>query len=94
MSRDKRSPPANANAAALRTAGLRVTSARLAALRLAPALLQRHGRLDARLLHDACLRHGYAVSKTSFYNVLSTLATAGLLPAGAIASTSSRVDDE
>lgn len=64
----------------LRAAGLKVTSARLAALRLAPEVLRHHGRLTPRTLYEAACRHGYTVSSTAFHGVLPRLASAGLLP--------------
>lgn len=76
---NRRNPSRNPHAAALRAAGLIVTSARLAALRLAPAVLQAHGRLTPPIMYEAARRHGYAVSPSAFYQVLPVLASAGLL---------------
>jgi len=68
--------------AALRGAGIRVTSARIATLRLAPIVLAAHGHLSPRLLQAAALEQGNMhVSTSAFYNTLSTLIAAGLLPA-------------
>lgn len=68
------------NAKILRAAGLRVTSTRLAALRLAPAVMAEHGYVNHQLLHQAARKAGYAFSLNAFYNVLPRLASAGLLP--------------
>lgn len=68
------------HACVLRAAGLKVTSARLAALRLAPEVLRNHGHLTARNVYEAACRHGYTLSPTAFHGVLPKLANAGLLP--------------
>ncbi len=73
------------HAAALRDAGLRVTSARLAMLRMAPAVLEVHGHLSPQLLREAAYQHGYVFSPTVFRHVLPRLTAAGLLPAPAAA---------
>lgn len=77
--------PARSLSASLRAAGLRVTSARLLTLRMAPAVLAEHGRLNPKLMHSAACRQGDAhISMSAFYGTLPTLAAAGLLPAHAI----------
>lgn len=77
------SPAGSPHSAALRRAGVRVTSARIATLRLAPIVLAAHGHLSPQLLHAASLAHGNLhVSTSAFYNTLPTLIAAGLLPGG------------
>lgn len=66
--------------ALLRGAGLNVTSARLAAVRLAPQVLSAHGRLTPQHLHAAAREAGYAISASAWYRVLACLQSAGLLP--------------
>lgn len=73
-------PPRVPCSALLRGAGLRVTSARLAVMRLAPDVYRAHGRLSARAMHEAAGRHGYAISLSACYHALSALARARLLP--------------
>lgn len=74
-------PIRNIHSAVLRGAGIRVTSARIATLRLAPLVLAAHGRLSPQLLHAAAVEQGgMHVSTSAFYNTLSTLTAAGLLP--------------
>lgn len=74
-------PVRNIHSAILRGACIRVTSARIATLRLAPLVLAAHGRLSPQLLHAASLKQGdMHVSTSAFYNTLSTLGAAGLLP--------------
>ncbi|WP_303747870.1 hypothetical protein [Stenotrophomonas pigmentata] len=74
-------PIRNIHSAALRGAGIRVTSARIATLRLAPLVLAAHGHLSPQLLHAAAVEQGgMHVSTSAFYNTLSTLTAAGLLP--------------
>ena len=74
-------PARNIHSAILRGAGIRVTSARIATLRLAPLVLAAHGRLSPQLLHAAALEQGgMHVSTSAFYNTLSALGAAGLLP--------------
>lgn len=74
-------PVRNIHSAILRGAGIRVTSARIATLRLAPLVLAAHGRLSPQLLHAAAVAQGgMHVSTSAFYNTLSTLTAAGLLP--------------
>lgn len=74
-------PSRNVHSAILRGAGIRVTSARIATLRLAPLVLAAHGRLSPQLLHAAALQQGdMHVSTSAFYNTLSALGAAGLLP--------------
>lgn len=76
-----RLPARNIHSAILRGAGIRVTSARIATLRLAPLVLAAHGRLSPQLLHAASLEQGdMHVSTSAFYNTLSALGAAGLLP--------------
>ena len=80
---DRAAPAADApspHARILRAAGLTVTTARLAALRLAPEVLREHGSLTPGNLHAAACRHGYVVSPTAFRGVLRRLREAGLLP--------------
>ncbi len=76
-------PPSAAEtpSARLRAAGLSVTSARLAALRLAPTVLRAHGRLTPCGLHQAASAAGYTISPSAWYPVLARLHAAGLLPA-------------
>jgi Fe2+ or Zn2+ uptake regulation protein len=66
--------------ALLRGAGLNVTSARLAAVRLAPHVLSAHGQLTPQHLHAAARDAGYAISASAWYRVLACLQSAGLLP--------------
>ena len=78
-------PIRNIHSAILRGAGIRVTSARIATLRLAPLVLAAHGRLSPQLLHAAALEQGgMHVSTSAFYNTLSTLTAAGLLPSARV----------
>ena len=56
-----------------------------ATLRLAPLVLAAHGRLSPQLLHAAALEQGgMHVSTSAFYNTLSTLTAAGLLPSARV----------
>ncbi|HEX7991473.1 MAG TPA: hypothetical protein VF513_15080 [Stenotrophomonas sp.] len=82
-------PIRNIHSAVLRGAGIRVTSARIATLRLAPLVLAAHGRLSPQLLHAAAVEQGgMHVSTSAFYNTLSTLTAAGLLPSAPAAHAS------
>ena len=72
--------PSSPQCEALRAAGLKVTSARLAALRLAPPMLAERGSLTPRELHGAMNAAGYAVSVSALHDVLARLQAAGLLP--------------
>lgn len=81
----------NPYAAQLRAAGLRATSARIATLRAAPAVLQAHGFLTPALLRQACAGLGYTLHVTVFYRLLPDLARAGLIPGKAIRLTGQRV---
>jgi hypothetical protein len=71
-------------AARLRAAGLRVTSSRMAVMRIAPEVLARHGQITPRTLSEAAVRSGYAVNEYTLYRVLVDLVVAGLLPAVAL----------
>lgn len=84
-------PAGNPHAQALRRAGLRATSARIAALRAAPEVLAKHGRLSPSLLADACRRLGYHLHLSVFYHLLPDLAAAGLIPVHAIQLPASRM---
>jgi Fe2+ or Zn2+ uptake regulation protein len=77
-------PAPSPQALALRAAGLSVTSARLATLRVASAVLQAQGHLHPQPVFDAIRLQGYAVSQSALYRVLQDLAMAGLLPAAAL----------
>ncbi len=83
--------PGSLHAQALRRAGLRATSARIAALRAAPEILARHGHLSPSLLADACRRLGYHLHLSVFYHLLPDLAAAGLIPVHAIQLPASRM---
>ncbi|KLD73779.1 hypothetical protein FZ025_13230 [Xanthomonas hyacinthi] len=71
---------ADPSSALLRGAGLNVTSARLAAVRLAPQVLSAYGQLTPQHLHAAARDAGYAISASAWYRVLACLQSAGLLP--------------
>lgn len=70
----------NTPAQRLREAGLRVTSARIVALRLAPIVFATEGQLTPKGLHDASRRCGYTFSLASFWQILQRLDTTELLP--------------
>lgn len=72
--------PSTPAARQLRDAGLRVTSARVAALRLAPLALAADGAVTSRGLHALAARHGYPFSAAVLRKVLHRLWEAGLLP--------------
>jgi Fur family transcriptional regulator, stress-responsive regulator len=68
-------PAVDADAAALRSAGLKVTRGRLAALRL----LQRMPHSDAETIHRHAVADEPTLSVQSMHNVLTDLTRAGLL---------------
>ncbi|CAD7716608.1 hypothetical protein LMG31886_21950 [Xanthomonas hydrangeae] len=69
----------NQHADDLRNAGLKVTSARVAALQSAPVVLEEFGYLTPKLLIDATRAAGYTLSSTTIYRLLPKLIDAGLL---------------
>lgn len=74
-------PAPCSHAQVLRNAGLRVTSARLIALRLLPSLLDAGSGLDGRVLHRAAAQRGHAISLITSQRVLAAFTAAGLLVA-------------